>query len=131
MEARHRDKLEKYAPLCSAISQKGWKVNCFAVEVSARGFCSESLRFCFRSLGFRNKEIKSSLKSLSKAAVEPSFVIWLSRDSKVWDKDFVESSLETEPNINTVPPVTKSVFHSTFSNSFLSGSIRIFRLKCS
>jgi len=25
--------LEEYAPLCSAISQKGWKVNCFVVEL--------------------------------------------------------------------------------------------------
>jgi len=48
-------------------------------------------RFCFRSLGFKNKEIKSYLKSLSKVAVKSSFVIWLSRDSNVWDKDFVES----------------------------------------
>ena len=40
MEARHQVKLEKYALLCTEISHQGWLVNCFAVEVGARGFCA-------------------------------------------------------------------------------------------
>jgi len=88
MGARHVDKLEKYV-LCFEIRSRDWRVDCFAVEVGARGYCSESLRLCFRALDFKNKIIKSALTSLRQIAIKSSFVIWLSRDSKTWDKDFI------------------------------------------
>jgi len=53
MEARHTDKLEKYAPLCSAISHKGWKVDSLqwklVQEDFARNLCDtffENRDFC-------------------------------------------------------------------------------------
>jgi len=109
VESRHRKKLEKYAFLCSEISRKGWKVNSYAVEIGARGFCSESIRCCLRSLGFKNRVIKSTLKSLSQIAVRSSFVIWLSRDSKVWDQDFVEDPLNSVPKPKDIDPVPTKV----------------------
>ena len=100
----------KNTPFCVQISRKGWIVNCYAVEVGARGFCAESMRFCLRSLGFKNKEVKS--RFLSQIAVRSSFTIWLSRVSKVWDKDFIEGP----PNMaHTV--ITTSVPRKNSSSS--------------
>ena len=64
----------------------------FAVEIDARGYCTESLRFCFRALGFQTKVTKSALKQFSIVAVQSSFFIWLSRDSKIPDKNFVSEN---------------------------------------
>ena len=65
MEARYSDKFHKYNSLCSEISIKGWQVDYFAVEMGARGYCAESLRFCFRALCFQTKVTKSALKQPS------------------------------------------------------------------
>ena len=70
--------------------------------MGARGYCSESLRFCLKALGFKAKASKSALKQISTAAVRSSFVIWLSRDSRTWDKSFVcEDTLSSLRSLNT------------------------------
>ena len=80
MPTWHEKKYDKYSPLCAAIKSNGWSVNLFAVEVGARGYCSETVRSCLRRLGFTNKLCRSALKSLSTTSMKCSFYIFLSRD---------------------------------------------------
>ena len=35
-------------------------VSCFAVEVGARGYCSDTVRSCLRKLGILKKKVKES-----------------------------------------------------------------------
>ena len=85
-EVWHKKKINSYFPLCTAIRENGWVVHFFAVEVGARGYCSESVRCCLHQLGFSNKLCRSSLKSFSLCASKCSFYIWLSRTSKEWER---------------------------------------------
>ncbi|WP_215897622.1 hypothetical protein, partial [Acinetobacter baumannii] len=85
MDTWHQIKQEKYHALCCEIRSKKWTVHFFAVEVGARGYCSESVQRCLRRLGFPNKLCKTTLKDLSLTSLKKSFEIWLSRNSKVWD----------------------------------------------
>ena len=86
MKTLHHDKLHKYNSLCLKVKAKGWKVNYFAVEFDASGYCVESLCFCLKALDFKTKASKSVLEQISIATVQPCFFIWLSRDSRTWDK---------------------------------------------
>ena len=71
----------------------------FAVEVSARGYCSRSVLCCFKKLGFNNKLIRNTIKKLSKSSMECSFCMWLARNTKEWtpaaDCKLNDSSKET------------------------------------
>ncbi|XP_057297663.1 uncharacterized protein LOC130628696 [Hydractinia symbiolongicarpus] len=80
----HKRKLSKYSSLCYAMKNNGWIVHFFAIEVGARGFCSESVRTCFRRLCFPNKPLRSLLKSLTFTSMSASFYIWMSRNSTTW-----------------------------------------------
>ena len=59
--------------------------NLFAVEVGARGYCSKSVLYCFKKLGFNNTCIRNTIKKLSKSSMECSFCIWLARNNKHWN----------------------------------------------
>ena len=59
-----------------------WSVDFFAIEMGARSYSAESLLFCLKSLGFKNKTIKAALNKLSMTAI-PSFVIWLSKEDNL------------------------------------------------
>ena len=84
MEQWHQTKYDKYEPLSSAIKSNGWKVNLFPIEVGARGYCSTSVKSCFQRLGFSNKQVRSTLKSLSFICLKASFQIWQARETKNW-----------------------------------------------
>ncbi|XP_057297938.1 ubiquitin carboxyl-terminal hydrolase 17-like protein 6 [Hydractinia symbiolongicarpus] len=43
METWHGVKVDKYSSLCSVMRLNNWSVHFFAVEVGARGFCSETI----------------------------------------------------------------------------------------
>ena len=85
MEIWHQKKFLKYDSLCTAAKANGWSVQFFAVEVGARGYCAMTMKSCLFRLGFENKLIKSTLKSMSLASLTSSFQIWLSRDSHDWN----------------------------------------------
>ena len=99
----HEKKYDKYSPLCAAIKSNGWSVDLFAVEVGARGYCSETVRSCLRRLGLTNKLCRSALKSLSTTSMKCSFYIWLSRDTKDWSLENENSSFVATER----PPSTK------------------------
>ena len=83
-EERHHDKIKRYTPLKELIELNGWSCFLFAVEVGARGYCSESVPSCLRSLGLKNKSISQACKTLGLTSMRKSFWIWLSRESKEW-----------------------------------------------
>ena len=77
----------------------------FVVEVGARGYCSTSLSFCLKQLGFSNKSCNALSKSLSSLAIQTSFAIWLARDCHEW-----ESPSSITPLSQTV--LTEATKHS-------------------
>ena len=83
-EIRHIEKSIKYNPLILEIQKNDWQVDSFAVEVGARGYCSTSLKQCFRALGFSSKQVRDSLPSIGRISLECSFHIWLSRNTSEW-----------------------------------------------
>ena len=81
MESWHSQKLNKYTPLAKVIEDNGWAVDLFAIEVGARGYSSRSLSICLKRLGFNNKIVHKTTKSLSCISMKASFYIWLARKS--------------------------------------------------
>ena len=86
MESQHDYKKGKYASLVNIIKLNGWKIDLFAVEVGARGYCSRSLISCLKTLGFNNKLAFSCARKLGYTSMQSSFVIWLARNSKYWQR---------------------------------------------
>ena len=80
-QENHERKLAQYALLCQAIEENGWKVHMFAVEVSARGYCSKSVPFCLKSLGFTATSVRKIVRCLGETAMKSSFAIWIARDN--------------------------------------------------
>ena len=119
MEAWHNAKVNKYMPLKSVIENNGWKVDLFAVEVGARGYCSRSVLCCFKSLGLRNRTINTTIKQLSKCSMECSFCIWLARNNKAWSSKEIDLSLKTpeDPLVHQNPRSTTSKTNSLKTNS--------------
>ena len=76
MESWHSPKINKYLASDTTIESNGWSVKLFAVEVSARGYCSKSLLCCLKKLGFNTTPIKNNIKKLSESSMECSFCIW-------------------------------------------------------
>ena len=74
MSERHSAKIDKYECLSEVISDNGWSLNFFAVEVGAGGFCASTLRRMLRSLGLNNPTVKSSKKS-AKVVVDTMLVL--------------------------------------------------------
>ena len=116
LSERHNDKVLKYTSLCTAARQNHWVVNFFAVEVSARGYCADSMRSAFVKLGLSRKSIKVALKELSSISFRCSFVIWMSRNTRVWE----ECDFGLAPNKSFIPKPSSTVSSSTSSASGFS-----------
>ena len=101
-EDRHKQKVDKYFALCEAMRFNKWVVHFFAIEVGARGYCANNVRFCFRKLGFSNKVCKTLLRTVSMTSIETSFEIWKSRNSKTWNLDAEERSRSNLQNHNDI-----------------------------
>ena len=84
MESWHSTKINKYLALKTTIESNGWSVELFAVEVGARGYCSNSVLCYLKKLGFHNTLLRNNIKNLSKLSMECSFCIWLVRNNKEW-----------------------------------------------
>ena len=75
MESWHSTKINKYLALKATIESNGWSVEIFTVEVGARGYCSKSVLYCLKKLGFNNTLIRNNIKNLSKSSTKCSFCI--------------------------------------------------------
>ena len=64
MESWHGSKFSKYLTLEIIIEFNGWNVELVAVEVGNREYCSKSVLFCFKNLGFNNTLISRTIKKL-------------------------------------------------------------------
>ena len=62
MESWHNTKINKYLALKTIIEYNGWCVECFAVEVGARGYCSKSVLCCF---SFNNNLVRNTIKKIN------------------------------------------------------------------
>ena len=80
-EDRHHEKLTKYNLLKEQIISNGWDCYLYAIEVGARGYCSESVPSCLRSLGLNNKSVSQACKALSLISMKTSFCICLNIDN--------------------------------------------------
>ena len=80
MESWHSQKLNKYTPLAKVTENNGWAVDLFAVEVAAPECSSRLLSICLKRLGFNNKIVQKTIKSLSFISMIASFYIWLARN---------------------------------------------------
>ena len=132
-------KLGKYEPLRSSCVAKGWKTFLFAVEVGARGYCSNSLSRAFYQLGFSCKQTRELSKECSMVALKTSFAIWIARDSPRWDilpvtsKASLSSAMKgTQPPVDCLdsrsrrcresPPVTVKHTHQPIKSAKLKPS---------
>ena len=97
MESWHSQKLNKYTPLAKVIEDNGWAVDLFAIEVGARGYSSRSLSICLKRLGFNNKIVQKTTKSLRCISLKASFYIWLARNSSGWSSNTSLITIE-DPN---------------------------------
>ena len=84
MENWHSQKFNKYILLAKVIENNGWIVDLFAIEVGAQGYSSKSSPICLKRLGFNNKIVQKTTKSLSCISMKASFYIWLARNSSGW-----------------------------------------------
>ena len=119
IEAWHNAKVNKYMPLKGVIENNSCSADLFAVEVGARGYCSRSVLYCFKSLGLRNRTINATIKQISKCSMECSFSIWLARIIKVWSTKEIDLSLKTPegPLVYQNPSSTPSKASSLKTNS--------------
>ena len=77
MENWHSQKFNKYILLAKVIENNGWIVDLFAIEVGAQGYSSKSSPICLKRLGFNDKIVQKTTKSLSCISMKASFYIWL------------------------------------------------------
>ena len=87
----------------------------FAIEVGARGYCSNSVHKCFRKLGYPPKTIRSLIKELGDKSMKASFCIWAARDNPTWKPEQVSwlSSLNKSAHQGTCPLTPKAPTHRT------------------
>ena len=97
----------------------GWGVDIFAVEVEARGCSANSTLYTLRRLGFGSKDCRTITKALADIAMKASFVIYLSRESRVWDPiPLVEKQCKAYVAIPSPPrPATMPIASSGSSRS--------------
>ena len=86
IEVQHNKKLMRYQDLKADCEVKGWKVYLFAVEVGARGYTGQSLSTCLKSLGLRNRPLRSCLEGAGDEALRTSFWVWFLKENDSWDK---------------------------------------------
>ena len=104
-ESWHSQMLNKYTPLAKVIEDNGWTVDLFPVEVGAQGYSSRSLSICLKRLGYNNKIVQKTTKSLSSISMKASFYIWLARNSSSWSSNI---SLITIEDANFPPATSKN-----------------------
>ena len=83
----HNIKLGRYDSLCEEMRRNGWVAHLFPIEVNARGYCSKSVLFCLKSLGFQSAPARKIVRQLGETAMKASFTLWLARDNKLWKPD--------------------------------------------
>ena len=117
-EDRHHEKLTKYNLLKEQIISNGWDCYLYAIEVGARGYCSESVPSCLRSLGLNNKSVSQACKALSLISMKTSFCIWMARELKDWTPPPVSKTTELPAPISHLQdaPSTSDASESTFEN---------------
>ena len=120
MESSHSQKLIKYTPFANVIEDNGWAVDLFAIEVGARGYSSRSLSICLKRLGFNNKNVQKTTKSLSCISIKASFYIWLARNSSGWSSN---TSLITIEDANFAAAGSKNTNPSRDSRSSNTNSV--------
>jgi hypothetical protein len=86
VEVQHKRKLDKYTDLKADCEIRNWKVHLFAVEVGARGYVGQSLSSCLRSLGVRNRPLRSCVEAAGDEALRTSFWVWFLKEKDVWEK---------------------------------------------
>ena len=96
MSQWHKEKSQKYYPLCCSIRSNGWSVYFYAIEVGAQGFCAESVRSYLHCVGFSNRLCRKSLQTLSSVSLRCSFEIWLCRNSNSWSLPHLVSMSNSE-----------------------------------
>lgn len=102
--SQHEYKLNKYASLCSAVREKGYKCHFYAVEVGARGLPGKSVHTFLKDLGLGRTALNDFLKRISKAALEGSYRVWLRR-AEAWS-----------PGGESVGPVKALKSHTTVTS---------------
>ena len=65
MESWHSERLIKYTPLAKVTEDNGWAIDLFAIEVGTQGYSFRSLSIYFKRLGFNNKTVQKTTKSLT------------------------------------------------------------------
>ena len=81
MESHHRKSL-KYEELRQACELKGWRAECFAIEVGCRGFAGLSLRRFYKELGLSGKQLTREVEKATASAEKASAWLWLKRNEK-------------------------------------------------
>ena len=115
MENWYSQKLNKYTPVAKVIERNVWAVDLFAIKVDARGYSSKSLPIFLKRLGFNNKIVQKTTKSLSCISMKASFYIWLARNSSGCSS---KTSLITTEDTNLSAAGSKNTNTSRDSRSF-------------
>lgn len=76
----------KYSELVAECENRSWTTYYFPVEVGSRGFYNTSLPKCLAALGIPKGKRKNLLDHAAKTALRGSYVIWLSRHSRAFQK---------------------------------------------
>ena len=84
----HQYKVDKYNPLVNDISDKGYEVSLFAIEVGSRGYISSENDKSFKNI-HKSMHIKVPYRAfksqLSKLAIISSFVIFHAKSEPNWE----------------------------------------------
>ena len=83
----HRRKSNKYAPLVSDITENGFKVSFYAIEIGSRGFINDRNNKQLKAIHrlFNIKEsYKVFVRKLSKISVISRFVIYHAKNEPTW-----------------------------------------------
>ena len=107
-EGANQYKRTKYKSLMNQVEFNGWLVHYFPIEVGARGYCATNVRALLSTLGLSGRQGKQLIGAMSRTALEKSFTIWLSRDSKTWDVggiEYIPRMTHTQPPVTPASPV--------------------------
>ena len=86
----------KYSELVAECENRSWTTHYFPVEIGSRGFYNTSLPKCLTALGVPKGKRKGIMDHAAKTALRGSYAIWLSRNSKAFQK----MTLIKPPSIN-------------------------------
>ena len=76
----------KYSELVAECENRSWTTHYFPVEVGCRGFYNTSLPKCLAALGIPKGKRKNILDHAAKTALRASYIIWLCRSAKGFQK---------------------------------------------